>query len=48
MPKKTSKTKSPVQPAQTAKPSAIELSEKQLDQVSGGMVIRAKMEGPLT
>jgi hypothetical protein len=47
MPRKTPKTKSPAQPAQTAKASAVELSEKQLEQVAGGLVIREKMESPI-
>ena len=44
MPKKTPKTKSP---AQTSRKSAVELSEKQLEQVSGGLVIRERMEPPV-
>ena len=43
MPKKTPKAKSPTQLAQTGKKSGVELSEKQLDQASGGVVVREHM-----
>ena len=42
MPKKTPKTKSPTQLAETGKKSGVELSEKQLDQASGGVEIRER------
>jgi hypothetical protein len=48
MPKKTPKTKSPEPRAQAEKQSAVELSEQQLDQVAGGVVIREKMLPPTT
>ena len=43
MPKKTPKTKSPDQLAQTGKRSGVELSEKQLDQAAGGVVVRERI-----